>query len=375
MKHIINKEDIRFLKSLQHEMNAQDTVYPTDARFWAIAGSKKTYGVRSGYEDGFELYDQDSSETVADGFEDSIKYIVNEVFFPVTNKKALEKDDEYLYFRKEAFEEDDEYFRLEMVITMVTLEKFAMSGELLDTVYFDNIYEFIDWVNKEAETSLTVCNYACDEDAIYPDTFFITHKQAKWHLERQKQNYCADAHTYEMAALLSPEVEQLWKFLQEADFDAMESAVSDRFYLIDRYHDDNLTNQTTFDVQEVVEFLKLLKTSEENHVDKMRYIPQRIDHGLLHASTIDAANWQLWANHYGFDVRISEETVNYWYVERWSDGDITATLEDLGIETSLENIQRACSSVTGIFADKTDRNEMLKEVLEKEFGTSGDCHG
>ena len=75
MKHIINKEDIRFLKSLQHEMNAKDTIYPTGARFWVIAGSKKTYGVRSGYEDGFELYDQDSSKTVADGFEDSIKYI------------------------------------------------------------------------------------------------------------------------------------------------------------------------------------------------------------------------------------------------------------------------------------------------------------
>lgn len=360
MKHIINKEDIRFLKSLQHEMNIQDHVCQADPRFWVIAGSKKRYGIDDGFEDGFELYDQDSSETVADGFEDSLKYIVDKVL-PSINKESIE--------------EDNEFFRIKQDGTTLILEKVSVSGKLHEYTDFFGITELIDWVNEKAETQFALANYAYDKDSIYPDTFFITHKQAKWHLERQKHNYCADAHTYAMTALLSPEVEQLWKFLQEADFDAMESAVSDRFYLIDRYHDDNLTNQTTFDVQEAVEFLKLLKTSEENHVDKMRYIPQRIDHGLLHASTIDAANWQLWANHYGFDVRISEETVNYWYVERWSDGDITAALEDLGIETSLENIQRACSSVTGIFADKSYRNEMLKEVLEKEFETSGDCYG
>ena len=54
---------------------------------------------------------------------------------------------------------------------------------------------------------------------MYPNTMFLTEKEAREHLERNYYHYSEDAHTYCMVAWRSPEVEKLWKILRETKWD------------------------------------------------------------------------------------------------------------------------------------------------------------
>ena len=54
---------------------------------------------------------------------------------------------------------------------------------------------------------------------MYPNTMFLTEKEAREHLERNHYHYSEDAHTYCMVAWRSPEVEKLWKILRETKWD------------------------------------------------------------------------------------------------------------------------------------------------------------
>ena len=54
---------------------------------------------------------------------------------------------------------------------------------------------------------------------MYPNTMFLTEKEARKHLERNYYHYSEDAHTYCMVAWRSPEVEKLWKILRETKWD------------------------------------------------------------------------------------------------------------------------------------------------------------
>lgn len=50
---------------------------------------------------------------------------------------------------------------------------------------------------------------------IYPNTMFLTEKDAREHLQSNYHHYSEDAHTYCMGAWRSPVVEKLWKILRE----------------------------------------------------------------------------------------------------------------------------------------------------------------
>ena len=54
---------------------------------------------------------------------------------------------------------------------------------------------------------------------MYPNTMFLTEKEAREHLERNHYHYSEDAHTYCMVAWRSPEVEKLWEILRETKWD------------------------------------------------------------------------------------------------------------------------------------------------------------
>lgn len=56
-------------------------------------------------------------------------------------------------------------------------------------------------------------------DCIYPDTMFLTQKEAEEHLRANDYHYSSDAHTYAMTAWRAPDVERLWKILQEVDWE------------------------------------------------------------------------------------------------------------------------------------------------------------
>ena len=57
------------------------------------------------------------------------------------------------------------------------------------------------------------------ESKIYQDTMFLTNKSCKEHIRLNNYHYSSDAHSYAMTAWRSPEVEKLFKILQEVDWD------------------------------------------------------------------------------------------------------------------------------------------------------------
>ena len=60
---------------------------------------------------------------------------------------------------------------------------------------------------------------------MYPNTMFLTEKEAREHLKRNYYHYSEDAHTYCMVAWRSPEVEKLWKILRETKWDCKDKEI------------------------------------------------------------------------------------------------------------------------------------------------------
>lgn len=56
-----------------------------------------------------------------------------------------------------------------------------------------------------------------------------------------------------------------------------------------------------------------------------------------------------------------------WYEEAWYEADIEEALEELGIEPSEKAILKSKEILSGIFDDKSDRREMIVEVLGNKF--------
>ena len=59
---------------------------------------------------------------------------------------------------------------------------------------------------------------------MYPNTMFLTEKEAREHLKRNHYHYSEDAHTYCMVAWRSPEVEKLWKILRETKWECKDKS-------------------------------------------------------------------------------------------------------------------------------------------------------
>ena len=49
-KRMLTRDDIEFLKDLQHEMNTQDTVGQRDPRYWGILETERVFNLEDGEE-------------------------------------------------------------------------------------------------------------------------------------------------------------------------------------------------------------------------------------------------------------------------------------------------------------------------------------
>lgn len=56
-----------------------------------------------------------------------------------------------------------------------------------------------------------------------------------------------------------------------------------------------------------------------------------------------------------------------WYTECWFVEDILDAMVAAGIDITRENCEKAEQAVKGIFDDKTERNEALKQCIENAF--------
>jgi len=184
----MEKEDIEFLKKLQHEMNTQDHVCQADPRFWVVQGTVKEYGIDSGYADGSEICHVDG-DVVAENMEEACKFL---------NEKNEESSDD----TEDKFKYDDESGSIEFI---------DHDGEERSLDDFDDVAEFLDSDYHIA--------YFKNTDKNFPDTMFITNAECKAHIKANYYHYPDDAHSYAMTALRSPEVERLWKILQTTNWD------------------------------------------------------------------------------------------------------------------------------------------------------------
>lgn len=181
----MNKEDIEFLKDLQHEMLTQDTVCQASPRFWVVMQTVRDYWVDDSV-DGVCIFDTDASENVFEGELEDLAEWLKENFDVITKCECHFGDLEIEC-------EDDKEF------------------------YLMNVSEIKDFFDEYDYKRYSICNYR-DREEIAQDTMFLTLRECREHIERNKHHY-TKPHTYAMTAWRSPQVEKLYKILENTNWD------------------------------------------------------------------------------------------------------------------------------------------------------------
>ena len=199
----LTNEDIAFLHSLQEEMNTQDAQEQADPRFWVIKGTERVYHVID--EDGQVLYCE--GEPIATDLASAAEYLCSERIHQDEYDWFLRIQSAEMRGRKMTVEYED------------TLQEDAMSED------FYTLGDLAEWMNDNLahsdEWPFEVIAYK-DVPKIYPDTFFLTKKEAEEHLRKNAHHYSNDAHVYAMTAWRAPQVESLYKILHEVDFEGLD---------------------------------------------------------------------------------------------------------------------------------------------------------
>lgn len=172
----MKKEDIEFLRELQHELNTQEDEIQAAPRFWGI---------------------------------------IEDVDYPTDEDHA---DNEYIYFYDDGdtltYDETVEY--VESVIE-------DYDKDIIDD-WFNNVknnYELEDlciWIRETLDCDVEVC-YSLNTERISTQTgCFLTKRAAKLHLAQNGYHY-NNGKTYAMTAWRNPEFERVLNILQKMNLD------------------------------------------------------------------------------------------------------------------------------------------------------------
>lgn len=183
----MKKEDIEYLKSLQHEMLTQDTVCQANPRFWVVMQEVREYWVDDNT-DGIFIYSPDDTETAFEGELEELTDWIRELD-GVTNCK-------YDVFFVE-FNYDN--------------EKYAISNA-------EDLQDFLNEYNKYNGGANYSVGYYRDRDEIAQNTMFLTLRECKEHIKANKHHY-NKPRSYAMTAWRSPQVEKLYKILENTNWD------------------------------------------------------------------------------------------------------------------------------------------------------------
>lgn len=85
--------------------------------------------------------------------------------------------------------------------------------------YISNISEIKDFFDEYDYSRYSICNYR-DREEIAQDTMFLTIRECREHIERNKHHY-NKPHSYAMTAWRSPQVERLYKILENTNFNEL----------------------------------------------------------------------------------------------------------------------------------------------------------
>ena len=182
----MKKEDIKFLKSLQHEMLTQDNVGQASPRFWVVMQTERMYGIEDGYGvSGSEvLYEY---ESIAESFYDLLEW--------------TKENCEDLYIEDDGGD----------------IHVYDCDNELIDIVY--DMEDLLNLLNDKIGGFTTV-NYR-DIEKIKEDTMFLTLRECQDHIKANKHHYNSTAHPYAMTAWRSPQVKRLYEILENTNWDEL----------------------------------------------------------------------------------------------------------------------------------------------------------
>lgn len=185
----MKKEYMEFLKKLQHEMLTQNTVGQADPRFWVVMQEVRDYGIEDN-EDGVELFDTDYCETVCDG---GLKEIYEWL-------QELDYDFDSIIYDK--FLND-------------ILVKFKGKSSF----YISDIDDLISLLRVLGYKNYTAIKYRTRYE-IVQNTMFLTLRECENHIKANGYHYTKPK-PYAMTAWRSPQVEMLYKILQETNWDSI----------------------------------------------------------------------------------------------------------------------------------------------------------
>jgi hypothetical protein len=183
----VKKEDIEFLKQLKQEMLTQDTVCQASPRFWVVMQSVRDYWVDDDI-NGICIYDIEAAESAFEGDMEGLAVWIKEEFDAV---KKCECDNGYLEI---VCEDENEFF-------------------------ITDISEIKDFLEEYAAGQYSICNYR-DREEIAKDTFFLTIRECKEHIDANHYHY-NKPHPYAMTAWRSPQVSRLYDILEKTEWETV----------------------------------------------------------------------------------------------------------------------------------------------------------
>lgn len=204
-RHKMTDEEREFLKELQTELNTQDHVSQADPRFWVIKGREKMYHVEADEADGYELYNENTAETVAETIQECKDFIEENILDEVNDIDGLQ--------RTISIEKDAYCCCQDNYIIVIEWED---DGEK-EREELRDAEDVADWLSENGFDEYCVIPYKW-VDKIYENTMFLTEKDAAKHLKANDYHYDETAHTYAMTAWRSTVMEKLIKILQEVEF-------------------------------------------------------------------------------------------------------------------------------------------------------------
>ena len=175
----MKKEDIKFLKELQHEMLTQDNDGQSQPIFWVVMDERKIYNDDDYDRQEIIFEGEIIGETLKDLYDFLIDY--NEI--------------------KVLCDEDYDYIEIKDNNSTVTL--------------FD-IEECVSYLNNELDYDIYLDNYKM-ENFIVHNRIFLTKRECKEHIEVNKHHY-DNPRPYRMTAWRSPQVEKLYDILLNTDW-------------------------------------------------------------------------------------------------------------------------------------------------------------
>lgn len=206
------KDDIEFLKKLQHTLQNQDTDVQASPRFWVLM-DYRTVPTGDDYADRNEVYDRDAAEAYTiDTLVDSITDDIN---------ATIEQDEPDPV--EEYYMDYDAFYGIEQL-----LDRYGrtLQGALNAKASISCETTALNWINAYGPAVETVSSDldlipVREESYIVPNTMFITKADAEEYIKLYGYNHSSKVHTYAMTALRSPSVNRLFNLLETFDWNAM----------------------------------------------------------------------------------------------------------------------------------------------------------